>query len=314
MFFNSPNLGKQIRYFMAWSAVSGGFLYSLEMVGLVLLGAIIGGETKALHAVNNLPIGGFPKEYVLLAIYSAKLVSGYFCLAISLKLIKRIIVDLTGELATKHLLFSEKSSSESGSLSNMIRNCLTITTYMDGNYLRQLGIVIQEIVLLTIIVLFLSYMYGAKLLAIVLPVVAIFFIIKKALGSALLQLGQEVVAANGSIVKCITEQHRMRKELNIWVAVPDAVGKIRGGMRQMLTANFRSELLLNQIRPAIETVAVFVFVGLVLGGALSAADLMLIGMFMLRAMPSIIRIQFGLTSLISSSAAREELQRVLLWR
>lgn len=299
--------------FLGWSIFAGLLVYALEMTGFILLGDLIGstsqsGRLRALFAWSHLRV-----EYLVIVIFALKLVLGFALAWISTRLMKRLLLVLTREVASRHLAFGKVSSTEQGDLPNMMRNCLTLIAYLDGNYFRQLSIISQELIMLLLVAAYMIASYGWVFALAALGLAVFFGVMRKLTGRRVARLGHEVVNANAQIVRAINELHRMRKELNVWGALPMAVHRIESGMDRMMAPNYTSELILAQIRPALELAAVIVLVAVSLSGAFSSGDIIIIGLFVLRTLPSLARLQVGVTTIAAAASAKQTIQGVLKW-
>ena len=141
----------------------------------------------------------------------------------------------------------------------------------------------------------------------------LFVLIRLMTGRRVAKLGHDVVLANAQIVRAINELHRMRKELNVWGAVPSAVHRIELAMDRMMEPYYRSEVISSLIRPTLEFAAVVTLVSIVLFGTFSGSDIIIIGLFVLRVLPSMVRLQVGVTAVSSAAGAKNTIQGVLNW-
>jgi ABC-type multidrug transport system fused ATPase/permease subunit len=313
IFFGNKLIDRRIAKFLTWSLISGLLVYALEMVGFVMLGDLIGGGVKSEVLASYIAWIGLKNGYLIILIFSLKLFLGLLFSWISLGLMKGLLLLLTNEVASKHLAFGVESAGSEGDLPSMTRDCLTLITYLDGNYFRQLSSIIQEGILLAIVAAYLMTSYGIYFLFVTIGLTIFFVAIKFLTSRMLVRLGERVLEANSKIVRAINELYRLRKELNVWRAVQPAVQKIENNMDLMMTPYYQSELVLVQLRPVLELAAVTALVALTVSGKFSSADIIIIGMFLLRTLPSVAKLQLGMTALSASKSAKNTIQRVLQW-
>jgi|GEM_PF-6939650 len=313
LLLGDDQIDRQMVAFLAWAIFAGLVVYALEMAGFVLLGDLIGSSKTSGRMQELVSYAHIQVEYLIVVIFAVKLLLGLILMWISTRLMKRLLLTLTREVATRHLTFGRVASTDQGDLTNMMRNCLTLIAYLDGNYFRQLSIICQEMIMLLLIAAYMIASYGWSFALATAGLAVIFILMKLITGHRVAKVGQEVVHSNAQIVRAINELHRMRKELNVWGAVPEAVHRIESKMDRMIEPNYLSELILSLIRPSLELVAVIALVGVVLSGEFSSADVIIIGLFVLRTLPSMARLQVGITAVTAATAAKKTIQGVLNW-
>lgn len=311
--FDNALIDRRVVESLGWSIFSGVIVYAMEMVGFILLGDLIGGGSRGGQIKSYLSWTGLKDEHLVVLIFALKLLTGFFFAWVSMRIMKRLLLVLTREVAGRHLAFGKESGSDQADLPSMTRNCLTLIAYLDGNYFRQLSIIIQESILLVIVATYMMVFYGWHFVLVAVGLVLFFLAMKRLTGGKMVRLGQQVVQANAQIVRAINELYRMRKELNVWGGVPTAVGRIESGMDHMMTPNYQSELILAQIRPLLELAAVTILVTIALSGRFASGDLIIIGMFVLRTLPSMTKLQVGMTALSAAEGAKKTIHGVLKW-
>lgn len=313
LLFGHYVIDRQMLAFLAWAILAGLLVNALEMIGFILLGGLIGNSNTSDQLQTLVSITHFQSEHLVPLIFGVKLLLGLALTWVSTRLMKRLLLTVTHEVASRHLTFGKVASTGEGDVSSMMRNCLTLIAYLDGNYFRQLSIICQEVIMLLLVASYMIASYGWSFAFAAAGLAGFFVLIRRFTGRRVIKLGHDVVQANAQIVRAINELHRMRKELNVWGAVPSAVHRIELAMNRMFVPHYQSELILSLIRPTLEFAAVAALVYLVLYGAFSDGDVMIIGIFMLRTLPSLSRLQVGVTTISATAGARRIIQGVLKW-
>lgn len=313
LLFGHDVIDRRMLVFLAWAIFAGLLVNALEMAGFVLLGGLIGDSKISGQLQKFVSIAHIQSEYLIVLIFGVKLILGLALTWVTTRLMKRLLLTVTYEVASRHLTFGKVASTEQGDLTNMMRNCLTLIAYLDGNYFRQLSIICQEMIMLLLVATYMIASYGWSFALATAGLVGLFVLMRLMTGRRVAKLGHDVVQANAQIVRAINELHRMRKELNVWGAVPAAVHRIELAMDRMMEPYYRSEVILSLIRPALEFAAVAALVSVVLFGTFSSGDIIIIGLFVLRALPSMARLQVGVTAVSSAAGAKKTIQGVLNW-
>lgn len=313
LFFRHYLIDRQMLLFLTWTIFTGLLVSALEMIGFILLGGVIGDSKTSDHLQKIVLLFHIQSEYLIVLIFGVKLLLGLIMTWVSTRLMKRLLLTVTHEVASRHLTFSKVASTEQGDMTSMMRNCLTLIAYLDGNYFRQLSIICQEMIMLILVASYMIASYGWIFALATAGLAGLFALIKLMTGRRIAELGYEVVQANAQIVRAINELHRMRKELNVWDAVPLGVRRIEFVMNRMMEPHYRSELILSSIRPALEFAAVLVLVSVALLDAFPRADIIIIGLFILRALPSMARLQTGVSAISAAAGAKRTIQGVLNW-
>jgi len=313
MLFGHDAIDRRILIFLAWAIIAGLAVSAVEMVGFILLGDLIGGSKVSGELQKFVSVTHIESGYLIVLIFGARLFLGLSLAWISTWLMKRLLLTVTHEVAFRHLTFGKVASSEQGDLTNMMRNCLTLITYLDGNYFRQLSNICQEMMMVLLVAAYMIASYGWSFALATTGLAGLFVLIRLMTGRRVAKLGHDVVLANAQIVRAINELHRMRKELNVWGAVPSAVHRIELAMDRMMEPYYRSEVISSLIRPTLEFAAVVTLVSIVLFGTFSGSDIIIIGLFVLRVLPSMVRLQVGVTAVSSAAGAKNTIQGVLNW-
>lgn len=313
LLFGHYGIDRQMLVFLAWTIVAGLLVNTLEMTGFILLGGLIGDSKTSDQLQKLVSIDHIQSEHLIVLIFGVKLLLGLALTWVSTRLMKRLLLTVTHEVASRHLTFGKVASTEQGDLTSMMRNCLTLIAYLDGNYFRQLSNICQEIIMLLLVATYMIVSYGWSFALATAGLVGLFVLMRLMTGHRVAKLGHDVVQANAQIVRAINELHRMRKELNVWEAVPSAVHRIEFVMDRMMDPYYRSELILSLIRPTLEFVAVAALVSVVLFGTFSRGDIIIIGLFVLRTLPSMVRLQVGVTAVSAAAGAKKTIQGVLKW-
>lgn len=299
--------------FLAWAIFAGLLVSALEITGFILLGGLIGDSKTSDQLQKLVSIDHVRSENLIVLIFGVKLLLGLALTWVSTRLMKRLLLTVTHEVAYRHMTFGKVASTEQGDLTSMMRNCLTLITYLDGNYFRQLSIICQEIIMLLLVAAYMIASYGWSFALAAAGLAGLFVLMRLMTGQRVAKLGQDVVQANAQIVRAINELHRMRKELNVWGAVPSGVHRIEFVMNSMMAPHYKSELILSLIRPTLEFVAVVALVSVVLFGTYSRGDVIIIGLFVLRTLPSMARLQVGVAAVSAAAGAKKTIQGVLKW-
>jgi ABC-type multidrug transport system fused ATPase/permease subunit len=313
LFFGHYVIDRRMLAFLAWAIVVGLLVNALEITGFVLLGGLIGDSKTSDQLQKLVSIAHIQSEHLIVFIFGVKLLLGLALTWVSTRLMKRLLLTVTHEVASRHLTFCKVASTEQGDLTSMMRNCLTLIAYLDGNYFRQLSILCQEMIMLLLVATYMIASYGWSFALVTAGLFGLFVLMRLMTGRRVAKLGHDVVQANAQIVRAINELHRMRKELNVWGAVPSAVHRIEFAMNRMMAPNYQSELILSLIRPSLEFAAVAALVSVVLFGSFSRADIIIIGLFVLRTLPSMARLQVGVTAVSTAAGAKRTVQGVLNW-
>ncbi len=313
LLFGHDVIDRRILAFLAWAIATGLLVNALEMAGFILLGGLVGDSKTSGQLQKFVSIAHIQSEYLIVLIFGVKLLLGLALTWVTTRLMRGLLLTVTHEVTSRHLTFGKAASTEQGGLTNMMRNCLTLIAHLDGNYFRQLSIICQEMIMLLLVATYMIASYGWSFALVTVGLVGLFVLMRLLTGRRVAKLGYEVVQANAKIVRAINELHRMRKELNVWGAVPSAVYRIEFAMDSMMEPHYRSEVILSLIRPALELAAVAALVSLVLSGTFSNGDIIIIGLFVLRTLPSMARLQVGVTAVSASAGAKKTIQGVLNW-
>lgn len=310
--FENRVIDNSFKRFLIFSVIFGLIISAIEIIGFYFIGSFI--DSKRGGTDFEYPLKNFIRAEILIVIvFFLKLLASLIFVPILNRFNENLLTTLAKTLIHSHISFNKGSSEKEGDVSNMVNNCLTQVMFLDGNLMRQLILIIQETILALIVLFVLIKVTSLEILVFLLFLLLVLVSVKQTTKERFRLYGDNVVIFNEEVTKFLIQIHNLRNELNVWNKLKFGSNKVLIPYSGMLKNHFKSEAISLQLRPLLELLSVGFFIALIYYEFLPENKIVLIGILILRLLPSLAKIQLSFSIMSKAYPSLNRLKKVLSW-